>query len=236
MIKLFEKFNDDITYQDLQQVKNFVDKYFEKLGLDIKFSKHFLERINDPRNNPKITIEELNKIFKEVYDEHGTELKMKKDDYTAVIKDMTTDINTPFVMNYDWKTGDIDIILKTIMRKDNFKTSTDVYEIETEEEFPEIFNHTIYRLATDDELLDFKNYPKLTTQDIINGFSYTIVGRGIMDDQKKDMIYKSIERLIELFPENNIYKEALLKIKDSKKDKQALLKSEKLITKFKSFK
>ena len=41
----------------------------------------------------------------------------------AVIKDMKTDINMPFVINIDRK-GMLDLVAKTIMRKKNFKTTS----------------------------------------------------------------------------------------------------------------
>jgi hypothetical protein len=42
----------------------------------------------------------------------------------AVIQDMRTDLNTPFVIQYDRK-GGLDLVLKTIMRKKNFLTNGD---------------------------------------------------------------------------------------------------------------
>lgn len=78
---------------------------------------------------------------------------------------------------------------------------------------PKIFSATKYDLPSDDDLIDINNF-ELSSDDIINGFSYTIIGRGIIDDKKKQDIYKSIEMLSEKFPENKTYKEALNKIKD----------------------
>ena len=44
------------------------------------------------------------------------------DDAQAVITDMQTDINMPFVLAYDDRRKEIDLVAKTIMRKQNFKT------------------------------------------------------------------------------------------------------------------
>ena len=38
----------------------------------------------------------------------------------AVIKDMKTDINVPFVLNL--RRGELELVAKTVMRKKNFKT------------------------------------------------------------------------------------------------------------------
>ncbi len=75
-------------------------------------------------------------------------------------------------------------------------------------EKPSIFEETIYRLPNIEELNEVNDF-NLTSEELINGLSYTIVGRGIMDSVKKDRIIESISKLIELYPENQNYKLAL---------------------------
>jgi hypothetical protein len=50
-------------------------------------------------------------------------------DAEAVIKDMKTDINMPFVLNY--KNGELELVAKTIMRKKNFKTPNPELAVES---------------------------------------------------------------------------------------------------------
>ena len=133
---IFESFNtyllnEYLTDYDLKQIEKTADSYFNKLGLDIEFTKHFKERVNDRRNKEQITADELNDIFKDVYKKYGFKLRDLKDDYEAVFKDLTTDINSPFVINYDGKDDNINIIMKTIMRKPGFKTQNTVYKLKT---------------------------------------------------------------------------------------------------------
>jgi len=73
---------------------------------------------------------------------------------------------------------------------------------------PDIFTHTTYRMPTDAELEDFKNY-NLTAREIANGFGYTIIGRGIRDAANTKMIKEAIQALINKFPDNKTYSEAL---------------------------
>lgn len=87
-----------------------------------------------------------------------------------------------------------------------------IYESYKSTTKPDIFNHTIYRLPTDDELLEFENY-ELSSDDIVNGFKYTIIGRGIASNKNKQMIIDSIQMLCDKFPNNEIYQDALYKIK-----------------------
>jgi hypothetical protein len=130
-IKENENINENITFYELKQIEKAADAYFNRLGLDIEFTKHFLDRVNDPRNEGKITAEDLNNIFKEVYKSYGMKLRDLKNDYEAVFKDISTDINSPFIISYDKNDDDINIIMKTIMRKRGFKSSNQVFTVKT---------------------------------------------------------------------------------------------------------
>lgn len=124
IIKNIEDFiNENITQSDLAQIEKYADKLFNKLGIDIEFTKHFLDRVNDTRNVKKISKEELKGIFKRTYRIHGKKISILGDDAQAVIRDMRTDINMPFVLDYNPKEQEIELITKTVMRKKNFKTS-----------------------------------------------------------------------------------------------------------------
>lgn len=75
---------------------------------------------------------------------------------------------------------------------------------------PKIFQQTIYRMPTTDELIELNTHiNNLTPQDIYNGFGYTMIGRGIKNDKNKKQIVDSIKELIKMFPDENKYKEAL---------------------------
>lgn len=74
---------------------------------------------------------------------------------------------------------------------------------------PSIFQYTIYRLPTDEELKEFKNYPNLTAKDIENGFGYTMIGRGIKSGKNIKMIQDGIKMLINKYPAYKRYKEVL---------------------------
>lgn len=81
-------------------------------------------------------------------------------------------------------------------------------------ERPSIFKETTYRFPTDEELEEFKNYPNLTPDDIMNGFNYTLVGKGMLDDITFQKIKKCVEMLIDKYPDNTKYKEALELVKN----------------------
>lgn len=80
---------------------------------------------------------------------------------------------------------------------------------------PSIFSRTIYRVPTDDELVEVDK-SNLSTKDIVDGFYYTMVGRGFLDSKSKKMIIDAIRRLTLMKPSNLKYKNALSEANDLK--------------------
>ena len=113
---------EEVTQRDLDNVEKYADKLFAKVGLDIEFTRHFKDRVNDERNKKPINTAELTRLFKQTYKKHGKKIPKMGDDAQAVITDMQTDINMPFVLAYDDRRKEIDLVAKTIMRKKDFKT------------------------------------------------------------------------------------------------------------------
>lgn len=119
-----------VTKNDLNQLELYLDKLYNKIGLDVSFTKHFLERCNDPRNKKPITISELIRLFKQEYNKWGRKIAQLGPDAEAVMKDMKTDVNVPFALNWNSKHQDIDLVAKTVMRKPNFTTSNPEFPID----------------------------------------------------------------------------------------------------------
>ena len=118
---LFAQKGKPITKSDLDQVERYADKVFSSLGIDVEFTKHFMDRVNDARNMSQISASELVRLFKQTYKEYGKKISKMPDDAEAVINDMKTDINMPFILNY--KNNEIELVAKTVMRKKGFMTS-----------------------------------------------------------------------------------------------------------------
>jgi len=113
-----------ISREELKEVECFADKLFESLGIDIAFTNHFYERLNDPRNGKQITGAELKDMFNDMFLKIGDDLSDMKIDTEAVINDVSSKLNIPFVLVYDKRNNEIDFVSKTIMRKHDFKTNT----------------------------------------------------------------------------------------------------------------
>ena len=114
--------NAEVKRSDLMQVERYADKLFAALGIDITLPKHFSDRVNHPRNGKPINTAELIRAFRETYKKYGKKIAKFSDKANAVITDMKTDINMPFVVNKT-KGGELELVVKTVMRKKNFSTS-----------------------------------------------------------------------------------------------------------------
>ena len=112
---------EDVSKNDLDQVEKYADKLFAAVGIDVEFTRHFLDRVNDERNKKPINTAELIRLFRLTYKKYGKKIAKMNPDAEAVITDMETDVNMPFVLNLD-KNGMLDLVAKTVMRKKDFKT------------------------------------------------------------------------------------------------------------------
>ena len=121
-LREYSKDNVPVTQGDLRNLENYADKLFARVGIDVEFTRHFLDRVNDERNEKPITTAELIGLFKRTYKKHGKKIPKINPDTQAVVKDMKKDINMPFVINID-KNGMLNLVAKTIMRKKDFRTS-----------------------------------------------------------------------------------------------------------------
>jgi len=119
---LISIYSDPITEFELKQLEEILDKMYATLGMDVEFTHHFLNRVNDPRNKHQITIEELFKLFQEELKVYGKKIAQAGPNFQAVMNDISTLLNVPFVLNWNARKGELDVVAKTVMRKDNFKT------------------------------------------------------------------------------------------------------------------
>ena len=119
----FRTFVEDVTQAQLNDLEKFADRILAKFGVDIEFTRHFADRMNDPRNKPAIKVQELQQIFKRIARNKAKNIRQNPDS-EAVIKDMQNDLNLPVVINYEFE-----VVNKTIMRKKNFGTSNKVFKV-----------------------------------------------------------------------------------------------------------
>lgn len=112
----------EMSKSQLSQVEKYAEKQLSPE--DIEFTNHFFDRINDTRNGKEISDAELTGFFKRLA-RHKKQFKEFLDKYQQiVVKDKRNDINIPFVKQAN------QIIAKTVMRKDDFKTTNPILSVE----------------------------------------------------------------------------------------------------------
>jgi hypothetical protein len=119
LLRDFGRKNEHI-YEMAQSNLNAIEKYADSQlsPEDIEFTKHFFDRVNDPRNGKEISDAELTGFFKRLA-KHKKEFTDFLNKYKEiVVTDSRSDINIPFVKSAN------KVIAKTIMRKADFKSST----------------------------------------------------------------------------------------------------------------
>ena len=114
---------NEIPMADLVKIDQYADKQLNPVDV-VLTDKHFFDRLQDPRNKKDISQAELIGFFKRLG-------KRKKDfvnflnQYNQIVaKDNRSKINIPFMKQAN------KIIAKTVMRKDDFKTSSPEYNFE----------------------------------------------------------------------------------------------------------
>ena len=124
MVAWREIINEDIEKSELDELERHLDQLFQDVGIDVEFTKHFHDRVNDERNAKPITIDELANIYNDLFKRHKPKLKTAPDGIEKLIKSLNSHINIPVVFRYDRNSNMIDMIAKTVMRKRNFKSAT----------------------------------------------------------------------------------------------------------------
>lgn len=125
--------DNEVTQPQLDALENALDRVFAKVGIDVEFTRHFLDRVNDERNVKQITLSELGQLFKKEFVKYGKPIAQLGPDAQAVMKDLASDINIPFVLNWNKSTQMLELVAKTVMRKKNFSTSNKEFPVESEQ-------------------------------------------------------------------------------------------------------
>ncbi len=153
-----DEVDKEISQSDIDQLERFADKLFAKVGIDVEFTKHFLDRVNDERNKKQITMSELTRLFKQEFKKWGKPIAQMGPDAEAVMKDLSTDINMPFVLKWDRDNKELDLVAKSVMRKPDFKTSNQEFPVESKDD--EYEPHMMYKGTKNDYKAKFAKKKK----------------------------------------------------------------------------
>ena len=124
-----EQLVEEVSQSQLKELEKYLDQLFKILNVDVSFTKHFLDRVNDSRNGKPITVDELQLLFKKTIQKYGKKIPALGPDAEAVLNDMQTQINLPFVLKWDRDSEELDLVAKTVMRKKNFMTHNQKFTV-----------------------------------------------------------------------------------------------------------
>lgn len=114
---------EHLDAQDFRELEAFADDHFNELGLDVVFTRHFKDRVNDARNGADISYEELEDLLLAAFNKAGRTLSRLPEDTEAVLKRLASWLNVPVKIQSDPENQEKDLVLKTIMRKRRFATT-----------------------------------------------------------------------------------------------------------------
>ena len=118
-----------MSFKQMKSVESHADAIFSSLGIDIVLRGHFFDRLNDARNGREITEREMIHLFNATFVRYGEKIASMSKGKEAVIFDHTTNINVPFIIDFNNRTGQMKLIPKTVMRKKKFLTRTEKLKV-----------------------------------------------------------------------------------------------------------
>jgi hypothetical protein len=131
-----------ITRDELASLEPAIDNFFKEYGIDVDFQgkyTHFIERLNDPRNEAPIYMDELKDLFQDLADEYGDQIaqQLQANRPTAIESDYQFDIpiHMPFMLQWNSRKNMIELIPRTIKKQRKTWQQNDpndvIYKIES---------------------------------------------------------------------------------------------------------
>lgn len=111
----------EMPMADVYSVERELTKMFDDIGIKVKFTSHFEDRISDGNfRGDAITKEELLALFKKLKKHQDQLVAVKKDrsELEGVIQDELTNLNVPFALSFHRNSGKFLLTLITIMKKE----------------------------------------------------------------------------------------------------------------------
>jgi len=131
-----------ITREELAAIEPAIDNFFKEYGIDVDFQgkfTHFIDRLNDPRNEAPIYMDELKDLFQDLADEYGSQIaqQLQAKRPTAIGSDYQFDIpiHMPFMLQWNSRKNMIELIPRTIKKQRKTWQQNDpndvIYKIES---------------------------------------------------------------------------------------------------------
>lgn len=125
----------EITREDLAQLEPVIDGFFRQFNIDVEFQgkyTHFLDRLNDPRNEAPIYVEDLQNFFEDLADEYGESINQhfNKNNKTGVATDYKFDVPLHMPFQLQWNGRMIELIPRTVKKQHKDWQKNDPNDVE----------------------------------------------------------------------------------------------------------
>ena len=77
--KQFKDMYEEVSQKQLNDLEKFADRLLAKFDVDVEFTRHFADRMNDKRNDPPITVAELQRVFKKIAKKKAKNIRQNPD-------------------------------------------------------------------------------------------------------------------------------------------------------------
>lgn len=121
---------EKLNWDDVNDIRKHADNEWNPKDANVKFTNHFLDRVNDARNGKDIEKDEMIDLLDKEAKRYGGIAKSKPGT-EGVMHSRKSDINMPFAINQQTPGARKDIVAKTVMRKKNFLSTTKKFSVES---------------------------------------------------------------------------------------------------------
>lgn len=133
--------NEDVSVQEINGLSASLNRVFARYGIEVKFMRHFIERLNDARNKNPITRSSMVQMFNKLLQSSNLKkLFSMKNGQEGVLVYQTTNFVYTLEKPYGSKHAELRFI--TAMDKDRFRSnSPDDFYLKLES-FSDFFKRT----------------------------------------------------------------------------------------------
>lgn len=120
----------EITREQLFKLESLLNRLFNQIGIDVVLTTtHFIARANQIRGDGPIYLQDIRDLFQKAYTKYNKKIVQYGKGFEAVLRDIQTNLNVPFILDWDRETGRLDIIAKTAMKKRDFRSVVPIWKV-----------------------------------------------------------------------------------------------------------
>lgn len=119
----FSTVNEWVSPKEMESIERAANMLFADEDFDLKITRHFKDQANfDARNSKPIEKIDIYSVIEKIFKNETDKISKMDVGEEGVLTDTKSEINIPFIIEKNPRTDRKVMVLKTIMRKKEFKT------------------------------------------------------------------------------------------------------------------